>query len=66
MKVEIDGVEYRQPAETTLRAAAELRELYCKIWTEACYDSTNEATQNFALKLLPHIKKLNQIIGFKK
>ena len=66
MKVEIDGVEYSKPTEISTEALNELRELYSKIWTEACYDATNEDTQNFALKLLPHIKRLNQIIGFKK
>ena len=43
-----------------------LHELYGLIWVEASYDPTNDETAKFARKLLPHIKKLNDKLGFKQ
>lgn len=43
-----------------------LHDLYSKIWIEACYDSFNEDTRNYANELLPLIKKLNKSLGFRK
>lgn len=43
-----------------------LRELYGKIWCEACYDSYDESTKKFASELLPHIQALNRILKFKQ
>ena len=43
-----------------------LYKLYCDIWCEACYDMTNEEYRKFALKLLPHIQRLNDILRFKR
>lgn len=42
-----------------------LTDLYCKIWTEACYDADCEATQKYARTLLPSIQKLNESLKFK-
>lgn len=42
-----------------------LKELYEKIWCEACYDAHNDDTKNFAAKLLPHIRELNKILNFR-
>jgi hypothetical protein len=47
-------------------ALHELHELYGLIWCEAAYDPDNEITQKFARKLLPHIKKANEVLKFKK
>ena len=43
-----------------------LNKLYSVIWTEACYDAETESTQKLCRKILPHIQKLNTILGFKK
>lgn len=68
VQVEIDekqfGVLYSQQDTATLMQA--LSALYTSIWTEACYDAYNDATRDFAQRLLPHIKEANRILQFKK
>lgn len=44
-----------------------LYKLYREIWLQACYDpDTVEIGEFCGRKLLPHIKILNEILGFSK
>lgn len=70
MKVlaEIDEKEFGllcRPSEVAPLMKA-LSELYSVIWTEACYDASNEHTQKLCRQLLPNIQAANKILQFKK
>jgi hypothetical protein len=43
-----------------------LNDLYCAIWSEACYDPTTEATGNFCKGLVDKIQRLNEKLKFKR
>jgi len=43
-----------------------LREIYTVAWIECCYDSYNEKSYEAAHQIYPHIKALNDELGFKK
>ena len=43
-----------------------LKDMYDKIWCEAAYDPRNAATQELADSLLPAMKKLDELVRFKK
>jgi len=68
MKVEIDGVDYVPRNDTPLNdeVMGLLRDLYGKIWTEACYDPDNMQSEKYARRLLPGIQKLNELLHFKR
>lgn len=43
-----------------------LCELYSKLWTEAYYDAYNEDTKKFAKPLVEKMKRLNELVKFRK
>lgn len=43
-----------------------LAELYGVIWMDACYDPDKESDREYARKLLPLIKKANDLLQFKR
>ena len=66
--VDIDEHEYGllcKPSEVKPLMDA-LGRLYGMIWCEACYDATNDATREFANKMLDDIQFANTILQFKK
>ncbi len=66
MKVLIDGVLYRPETDSKKEVKILLNELYSIIWSEACYDATNDESRKICGKLLAPIKRLNEIFGFKE
>ena len=53
-------------SKATDEVCALLSELYGKIWIEAVYDPATDGSQKFAAALWPLIKRLNDIVGFKR
>ena len=47
-------------------AAQLLNDLYDKIWVEAFYDPDCVESQEYAENLMPTIRRLNEILRFKK
>jgi hypothetical protein len=43
----------------------ELNELYSKVWTQCCYDPDSREISAYAETLLPHVRRLNDILKFK-
>ena len=66
MKVMIDGILYRPEIQKEKETKNLLNQLYSIIWSEACYDATNDESRKMALRLLPTIKRLNEILKFKQ
>jgi hypothetical protein len=65
---EIDEKEYGllcKPSEVEPLMKA-LSRVYGLIWCEACYDPYNDATRQFAKKMLDDIQFANTILQFKK
>jgi hypothetical protein len=66
--VVLDGIHY-VPAERPplLEDAAKLlAEVYGVLWTEVCYDPTNEHTREFAKPLLDKMAEANKLLGFRQ
>ena len=64
MKVEIDGIPYYPESALDKGAKKLLREVYLKIWQEACLDPTNPISQKFAQSLLSEMSQANAILHF--
>jgi hypothetical protein len=64
MKVEIDEIPYYPESALDKEAKKLLREVYLKIWQEACLDPTNPISQKFATSLLSEMSQANDILHF--
>ena len=64
LKIEWDALARRIVISDA--AMEHLLDMYCIIWGEACYDALNEHTENFAKRLLPHMRALNDELKFKR
>lgn len=65
-RIVIDGITYTAETETQAEEIKLLSEITYALWSEAFYDPYNESTQKFAEPLAFKMRRLNEIIGFKK
>jgi len=70
IKTDLVYIDYERTETVKYRVGQEvgdqLNALYSKIWCASCYDPLNDEENRFALRLLPHIKRLNEILKFKE
>jgi hypothetical protein len=60
MKVTVDGVVFVPESDEELSKL--LSSVYGKVWAVACHDPYDESAREFAMRILPELKKLNEII----
>lgn len=67
VEIEINGVKHvPKSAVIPDEAMKLLHSLYCTIWAESYYDPYNDATKEFASGLAPKMKRLNELLRFKR
>lgn len=66
--IEINGAKYhREPGVPLSEEATRLlSEVYGALWMEACMDPDSEGSQKFAQKHVDKMKRLNELLGFKR
>jgi len=65
-EVIIDGVRYRPETEMEAEAKRLLSQISAALWAEAYYDPFNDSTKRFAAPLADKMKRLNELLGFRK
>jgi len=62
----VGGVVYKPQTEESKEVMDLLRSVYGSLFIEAVYDPYNESTKKFARPLYEEMKRVNEILGFKR